>query len=130
MELIIGGAFQGKSDYAKKQHPEICWREGRDLGADEIFTASGVLNLHEFIRKEMQAGQDLEGFGEELIRRNPNLILTSCEIGYGVVPVDAFDRAYRREDRKDLHCSCILQPESDKSDMWNRNGDQRCLICG
>ena len=97
MELIIGGAFQGKSDYAKKQHPEICWREGRDLGADEIFTASGVLNLHEFIRKEMQAGQDLEGFGEELIRRNPNLILTSCEIGYGVVPVDAFDREYREK---------------------------------
>ena len=97
MELIIGGAFQGKSDYAKKQHPEICWKEGRDLGADEIFTASGVLNLHEFIRKEMQAGQDLEGFGEELIRRNPNLILTSCEIGYGVVPVDAFDRAYREK---------------------------------
>ena len=97
MELIIGGAFQGKSDYAQKQHPEICWREGRDLGADEIFTASGVLNLHEFIRKEMQAGQDLEGFGEELIRRNPNLILTSCEIGYGVVPVDAFDRAYREK---------------------------------
>ena len=85
MELIIGGAFQGKSDYAKKQHP------------DEIFTVSGVLNLHEFIRKEMQAGQDLEGFGEELIRRNPNLILTSCEIGYGVVPVDAFDRAYREK---------------------------------
>lgn len=97
MELIIGGAFQGKSDYAKKKHPEICWREGRDLGADEIFTVSGVLNLHEFIRKEMQAGQDLEGFGEELIRRNPNLILTSCEIGYGVVPVDAFDRAYREK---------------------------------
>ena len=97
MELIIGGAFQGKNDYAKKQHPEICWREGRDLGADEIFTVSGVLNLHEFIRKEMQAGQDLEGFGEELIRRNPNLILTSCEIGYGVVPVDAFDRAYREK---------------------------------
>ena len=97
MDLIIGGAFQGKSDYAKKQHPEICWREGRDLGADEIFTVSGVLNLHEFIRKEMQAGQDLEGFGEKLIRRNPNLILTSCEIGYGVVPVDAFDRAYREK---------------------------------
>ena len=97
MELIIGGAFQGKSDYAKKQHPEICWKEGRDLGADEIFTVSGVLNLHEFIRKEMQAGQDLEGFGEELIRRNPNLILTSCEIGYGVVPVDAFDRVYREK---------------------------------
>ena len=97
MELIIGGAFQGKSDYAKKQHPEICWREGRDLGADEIFTVSGVLNLHEFIRKEMQAGQDLEGFGEELIRRNPNLILTSCEIGYGVVPVDAFARVYREK---------------------------------
>ena len=28
MELIIGGAFQGKSDYAKKQHPEIFSRSG------------------------------------------------------------------------------------------------------
>ena len=60
MELIIGGAFQGKSDYAKKQHPEICWREGRDLGADEDFSASGVLNLHEFIRKE-DAGRTRSG---------------------------------------------------------------------
>lgn len=97
MELIIGGAFQGKSAYAKEKHPEICWKEGKELGAEEIFTAAGVLNFHEFVRKEMQAGKDMEGFGEELAKRNPDLILTSCEIGYGVVPVDAFDRAYREK---------------------------------
>nr|WP_294525794.1 bifunctional adenosylcobinamide kinase/adenosylcobinamide-phosphate guanylyltransferase [uncultured Blautia sp.] len=97
MELIIGGAFQGKSDYAKEHHPDICWKEGRELEEDEIFTAAGVLNFHEFIRKEMQAGKDLDGFAQELIKRNPELVLTSCEIGYGVVPVDAFDRAYREK---------------------------------
>ena len=32
---------------------------------------------------------------EDLIRVNPDLILVSDEVGYGVVPIDAFDRAYR-----------------------------------
>ena len=32
---------------------------------------------------------------EDLIRVNPDVILVSDEVGYGVVPIDAFDRAYR-----------------------------------
>ena len=30
-----------------------------------------------------------------MIRVNPDVILVSDEVGYGVVPIDAFDRAYR-----------------------------------
>ena len=43
----------------------------------------------------MQAERDTENLADELIRRNPGIILVSDEVGYGVVPVDAFDRAYR-----------------------------------
>lgn len=33
--------------------------------------------------------------GEELIRRNPSLVVVTNELGYGVVPIEAFDREYR-----------------------------------
>ena len=40
MEMIIGGAFQGKSDYAKEKHPEICWKNGGKL--EEYHRAAGI----------------------------------------------------------------------------------------
>ena len=95
MEMIIGGAFQGKASYAEKMYPGVRWKKGAELSAEELFGAEGVLGFHEFIRREMQAGRETESLAEELIRRNPGIILVSDEVGYGVVPVDAFDRAYR-----------------------------------
>ena len=61
----------------------------------EPFHAEGVMGFHEYIRKEMKAGNDISSLAEDLIRVNPDLILVSDEVGYGVVPIDAFDRAYR-----------------------------------
>ena len=43
MEMIIGGAFQGKSTYAKEHHPDICWKNGADLEKEELMNAKGVL---------------------------------------------------------------------------------------
>ena len=63
MEMIIGGAYQGKTEYAKKEYPDLIWKEGSSLSREELFAAEGVLNFH--------------------------------EVGYGVVPIDAFDRKYR-----------------------------------
>ena len=42
MEMIIGGAFQGKSTYAKEHHPDICWKNGADLEKEELMNAEGV----------------------------------------------------------------------------------------
>ena len=85
MEMIIGGAYQGKTEYAKKEYPDLIWKEGSSLSREELFAAEGVLNFHEFIRREI----------EVLIRENPKVVLVSQEVGYGVVPIDAFDRKYR-----------------------------------
>ena len=37
----------------------------------------------------------MDGLAEELAKKNPEVILISNELGYGVVPVDPFDRQYR-----------------------------------
>lgn len=95
MKMIIGGAFQGKATFAEKTYPGIDWKKGSGLSKEELFEAQGILGFHEFIRKEMKENREVAGLAQELIRKNPDVILVSDEVGYGVVPIDAFDRAYR-----------------------------------
>ena len=95
MEMIIGGACQGKKALASKKYPDIIWVNGREADWDSIRTAQGIFGFHEFIRREMQADKDVSELAECLIDCNPDVILVSDEVGYGVVPMDKFDRAYR-----------------------------------
>ena len=95
MEMIIGGAFQGKGDYAKSSHPDIKWQQGETLSESGLLLAEGVLDFQEYIRAELKNGYDVSGLAEKLIRENPDVILVSQEVGYGVVPMDAFERTYR-----------------------------------
>lgn len=99
MELIIGGAFQGKKAYAA----EHCGVSGKDIvdGAaasyEDIFSCRCLCHFHEWIGARLREDRDLKGLELELINRNPGLVLISNELGYGVVPVDSFDRRYREE---------------------------------
>ena len=95
MEMVIGGAFQGKSLYAEEKYPQIAWVRGETLNEEALLQAEGVLGFHEYIRKELKEKGDVSGLAQKLIRKNPKVILVSDEVGYGVVPIDAFDRAYR-----------------------------------
>ncbi len=95
MEMVIGGAFQGKSLYAEDKYPQIAWVRGETLNEEALLQAEGVLGFHEYIRKELKEKGDVSGLAQKLIRKNPKVILVSDEVGYGVVPIDAFDRAYR-----------------------------------
>ena len=95
MKMIIGGAFQGKTALAMEKYPDIVWVDGADADWNLIGTAKGILNFHEFIRNEMQKKKDVSGLAEQLISSNPDVVLVSDEVGYGVVAIDAFDRAYR-----------------------------------
>ena len=52
MEMIIGGAFQGKSLYAKENYPRIHWEKGSAISEEELFMAEGVLDFQDYIRKE------------------------------------------------------------------------------
>ena len=84
MKMIIGGAYQGKLAYAKKQNPYIHWTDGELCEGDNIFEAEGVFHFEKYIQSMIKK----ENWSEK------EAIVTQ-EIGYGLVPVDAFDRRYR-----------------------------------
>lgn len=97
MILIIGGAFQGKKEYAKKTFglKEEEFADGACCGEEELYQAKAVLHLHEFVRRSLKEGRDIGGMAERILQKNPSVILLCNELGSGVVPVEAFDREWR-----------------------------------
>lgn len=95
MKMIIGGAYQGKTAYAKQRYPQLEWVDGAFVSETELMAAQGVLDFQEYIRRELEEDRDVSDLAERLIKGNPELVIVSQEVGYGVVPVDAFDRKYR-----------------------------------
>ena len=98
MKMIIGGAYQGQLAWAQAHFPEIAdedWIDGKECKETDIFTCKAIYGFHEYIRNCLKNGQDCVMLGEELIRRNPSLVVVTNELGYGVVPIEAFDREYR-----------------------------------
>lgn len=41
MEMIIGGAYQGKTEYARKQYPQLRWSDGGSVTEEELMNAQG-----------------------------------------------------------------------------------------
>ena len=95
MEMIIGGVYQGKTVYAKKEYPLLNWADGDKVTEEELMRAQGVTDFQKYIRRELEKERDVSELAEQIILKNPDVILVSQEVGYGVVPVDAFDRKYR-----------------------------------
>ena len=54
MEMIIGGAYQGKTDYAKAKYPNLNWIDGASGSEEELMTAQGVLDFQKYIREELK----------------------------------------------------------------------------
>lgn len=97
MELIIGGAYQGKKAYAEKKYPEIHIVDGKDADPEDILAAECVNAFHLWIRKCLKEDKNLSELISRICYENPDVILICDEVGYGVVPMDAFERKYREQ---------------------------------
>ena len=103
MKLYIGGAYQGQEELARQENPD-----------GELFD-----KFHETIRETVQKeGQDATVFAEQFCREHPDAVVVSDEVGSGVVPMEAEDRAFREAVGRVL---CVIA----------RNAEQviRC-VCG
>lgn len=135
MKLVIGGAYQGKLSYAKKQYQLADgWIDGRDCPMEAIWSCRGINQFHEYIKRMLlaeksgesrkKAGctdaamvyifntehladmeQQAEEFAKLLKEKNPELVLVSTELGCGVVPMDKQDRLWREAVGR--ICTCI-----------------------
>lgn len=126
MQLVIGGAYQGKKEYVeRKYHIEESriWQGGYPVADGNWQCVNG---LHKII-KEMLFGYEEESdrtsttdasyvnyittYLHELMEQNPALVFICDEVGNGIVPVDKFERDYRECVGRVL---CVLAGEADK----------------
>lgn len=100
MWLITGGAYQGKLQYALeitgiKENDII---EGSNCELNELLEAPLVHHFHLWIKRRMEEGQEVTEINklvDQILHRNPNIVIIVDELGCGIVPMDAFDRNYR-----------------------------------
>lgn len=96
MKLIIGGAFQGKLDFAKRKFALTDgWVDGALCSEQELLTCRGISHFHQFIGRLVSEEADVWAVIQKLLDENPDIVVVTNELGYGVVPVTAFDRQYR-----------------------------------
>jgi adenosyl cobinamide kinase/adenosyl cobinamide phosphate guanylyltransferase len=111
MKLIIGGAFQGKLSYAlditgidKSQAVD-----GAVCAEEDIYHAPLIYHFHEYVKRLVKEDKPFMDLAKDLMERNPDVVLVSNELGYGVVPIDAFDRKYREGTGR---LCCLLAKEA------------------
>lgn len=95
MILIIGGTFQGKKAFAEKKCGITRWVDGANCSPQDIETCEGLFHFHEYIHNRLKEGDDCTQLAERIQKKNPGIVLVTNELGYGVVPIEAFDRKYR-----------------------------------
>ena len=105
MIFVIGGVHQGKLDYTLKltkfNNEDVidCLNIG-SLKIDEVLTDNRpvVYNFNILI-KELLKLYDNEDVVKEkinsMLKNNRKSVIISNEIGYGIVPIDKFERRYR-----------------------------------
>ena len=95
MKLYIGGAYQGQEELARKENPD---------GA--LFC-----DFHETIRKAVvQEHQEPRAFAHSFCLEHPHAIVVANEVGAGVVPMMAEERAFREAVGRAL---CVIAQEAE-----------------
>lgn len=103
MKLYVGGVYQGQAELAQQENPEA-----------ELF-----FDFHETIRKAvLQEGQEPRAFARQFCEEHPTAVVIANEVGAGVVPMAAQDRAFREAVGRAL---CVI--------AQNAESVTRC-VCG
>lgn len=102
MRLIVGGAFQGKLEFAwkllgREEGDRECYASGDEDSLEAAFERPVVYRFHEYVRRLLAGGQDVGDYLRELEAKNPEAVIVMDEVGYGIVPVDPADRRFREE---------------------------------
>ena len=98
LHLIIGGAYQGKLNYAKKLYPHIQWADGEKDSFETLQHAEGIYHFELYIKRMLEdKNVDVEKIAETILGTATQRVLLCNEIGYGLVPVDTFERYYREQ---------------------------------
>lgn len=112
--LVIGGAYQGKTEWVQKTFPEY-----KDISVESLLSENRQgrvkgrvlinhfhLNMKQWLNREAEYKQNLD-----YLLQNPSWVIVSDEIGNGIVPMEKTDRQWREETGRAL---CKLAKEADE----------------
>ena len=105
MKLVIGGYAQGKLCYVMQhffidKENVVDMADKKKLLDGDIEKTDGeapivLYHFHTWVKNELAEGNNPEEKLEKILKRFPDCVIISDEIGNGIVPMDAFDREYR-----------------------------------
>ncbi|MGN0666848.1 MAG: bifunctional adenosylcobinamide kinase/adenosylcobinamide-phosphate guanylyltransferase [Huintestinicola sp.] len=112
MKLIIGGAYQGKREYAKNKYhlTDDVIADGKKVSWDISGDIRCIDNYHSLIKRLTEAGEDTAEFTRRIIAEHPDIIIISTEIGSGIVPMERSDRRWRENTGRSC---CLIAAASD-----------------
>jgi len=87
--LIIGGAYQGKLDFAL-----TLGKYSKNDVSESCFDKPIVNNLHIIIKQMFEKGENVAEVILSSIKEKDKIIICN-EIGCGIVPIDKSEREYR-----------------------------------
>lgn len=103
MILIIGGFCQGKTEYLRHLPeyqnmestgtPPLC-ADGAVDPIEHAWKCPVILGFHHFVR-QLADEDKIRDFIDRILAEYPDALITMDEVGYGIVPIDPADRAYR-----------------------------------
>lgn len=93
MRLIIGGAAQGKLEYALRTYPAAAPQIAEQ--PQDAETAHIWHHLEAYIRNALREGIEPKEQIRAVIQKNPDIIIICDEVGCGVVPMVPEERAWR-----------------------------------
>ena len=121
MILVIGGAYQGKKEFAMRQFGIEAEKIADGAAADVMGTLSehaAVCDYQLRIRRQIEAGLDPEEEFRRLIAGNRKICIIADEIGSGLIPMERAERDYREAAGRTL---CLAAKEADE--VWR-------VVCG
>ncbi len=89
IRLYIGGCGNGQAELAEK----------------ETGKKPDIENFHLLIKQILKEGGSPQEYARKLVKENPDAVICSDEIGWGIHPLDKEDRIWREETGRAL---CII----------------------
>lgn len=114
MVLITGGAWQGKTDFAKKfllekEDRRLKIVDGSQAAEEDWRQVDLFTNFHLWVARLLREDRDVYEAVNRMLEENPTITVTVNELGCGIVPVDAFDRKWRETTGR---VCCLLAQKS------------------
>ncbi len=100
MELYIGGFSQGKLNFVKSVYPNYKVFDQNDfekilsLKNEKFIWNNFHLTIKNLLNSKIQSSK-IENDLSKIILNNPKIIIISCEIGSGIIPLEKDERFYR-----------------------------------